>query len=54
MSYKHVGTAGDLVRFGCSLKVECTGGGAKLVVAQPQSAKMQVVTNTDRIAPSPL
>lgn len=24
MSYKHVGTAGDLVRFGCSLKVECT------------------------------
>jgi hypothetical protein len=24
MSYKHVGTAGDLVRFGCCLKVECT------------------------------
>jgi hypothetical protein len=24
MSYKHVRTAGDLVRFGCSLKVECT------------------------------
>jgi len=24
MSYKHVGTAGDLVRFGCSLRVECT------------------------------
>jgi hypothetical protein len=24
MSYKHVGTAGDIVRFGCSLKVECT------------------------------
>jgi hypothetical protein len=24
MSYKHVGTAGDLVRFGCVLKVECT------------------------------
>jgi hypothetical protein len=24
MSYKHVGTAGDLVRFGCSLRIECT------------------------------
>ena len=23
MSYKHVGTAGDLVRFGCSLRIEC-------------------------------
>jgi hypothetical protein len=28
MSYKHVGTAGDMVRFGCSLKVECTACGA--------------------------
>ena len=28
MSYKHVGMAGDLVRFGCSLKVECTHCGA--------------------------
>ena len=28
MSYKHVGTAADLVRFGCSLKVECTACGA--------------------------
>ena len=28
MSYKHVGTAGDLVRFGRSLKVECTHCGA--------------------------
>jgi hypothetical protein len=26
MSYKHVRTAGDLVRFGCSLKVECAHG----------------------------
>lgn len=23
MSYKHVGTAGDLVRFRCSLRIEC-------------------------------
>ena len=28
MFYKHVGTAFDLVRFGCSLKVECTHCGA--------------------------
>jgi hypothetical protein len=28
MSYKHVGTAADLVRFGCSLKIECTHCGA--------------------------
>jgi rubredoxin len=28
MSYKQVGTAGDLVRFGCSLKLECTACGA--------------------------
>ena len=23
MSYKHIGTAGDLARFGCSLRIEC-------------------------------
>lgn len=28
MSYKHVGTAADLVRFGCSLKIECVACGA--------------------------
>jgi len=28
MSYKHVASAGDLLRFGCSLKVECTHCGA--------------------------
>ena len=28
MSYKHVASAGDLLRFGCSLKVECTACGA--------------------------
>jgi hypothetical protein len=28
MSYKHVGTAGDLVRFGCSLRVDCMACGA--------------------------
>jgi hypothetical protein len=28
MSYRHVGTAGDIVRFGCALKVECMACGA--------------------------
>ena len=28
MSTKHVRTAADLVRFGCSLKVECNACGA--------------------------
>jgi hypothetical protein len=37
MSYKHVATAGDLVRFGCSLKVECThcGGHALTGLLKP-------------------
>ena len=28
MSFKHVATAADLVRYGASLRVECTGCGA--------------------------
>lgn len=28
MTTKHIDTAADLVRYGCSLKVECTGCGA--------------------------
>ena len=28
MSFKNVGTASDLVRFGCSLKIECGACGA--------------------------
>jgi hypothetical protein len=28
MSYKHVGTAADLVRFRCSLKIDCMACGA--------------------------
>ena len=36
MSYKHVGTAGDIVRFGCSLKVECTHCGAARTLTGPE------------------
>lgn len=28
MSFKHVGTAADLVRYGASLRIECTACGA--------------------------
>jgi hypothetical protein len=33
MSTNHVDTAADLVRYGCSLKVECTGCGAAKTMA---------------------
>jgi len=36
MSYKHVGTAGDIVRFGCSLKIECTNCGAARTLTGPE------------------
>lgn len=39
MSYKHVGTAADLVRFGCSLKVECTACGAANTMSGVEVAK---------------
>jgi hypothetical protein len=36
MSYKHVGTAADLVRFGCSLRVECTHCAAANTLTGPE------------------
>jgi hypothetical protein len=40
MSYKHVGTAADLVRFGCSLRIECTAcGGANTMGATDVARK---------------
>jgi hypothetical protein len=29
MSYKHVGTAGDLLRFGCSLRIDLACGATR-------------------------
>jgi hypothetical protein len=39
MSYKHVGTAADLVRFGCSLRVECTACAAANTMSGAQVAR---------------
>ena len=36
MSFKHVGTAADLVRFGCSLRIECTHCAAAHTLSGPQ------------------
>ena len=40
MSYKHVGTAGDLVRFGCSLRVECTHCGAAATMSAAEAVQV--------------
>ena len=36
MSYKHVATAFDLVRFGCALKVECGNCGSARMLTGPE------------------
>jgi hypothetical protein len=46
MSYKHVGTAFDLVRFGCSLKVECTACGAARTMDAVEIARVHAITVT--------
>jgi hypothetical protein len=40
MSYKHVGTAADLVRFGCSLRVECTHCGAAATMSAAEAVQV--------------
>jgi len=40
MSYKHVGTAADLVRFGCSLRVECTHCGAAATMSATEAVQV--------------
>ena len=39
MSTKHVRTPADLVRFGCSLKVECTACGAANTLSAVEAVK---------------
>jgi len=40
MSTKHVDSAADLVRYGCSLKVECGGCGAARTLSAVQVVKL--------------
>ena len=51
MSYKHVATAGDLVRFGCSLKVECTACGAARTMDAIDVARVHGNANLTHLAP---
>lgn len=51
MSYKQVGTAFDLVRFGCSLKVECTHCGAARTMDAIDVARVHGNANLTHLAP---
>ena len=51
MSYKHVGTAGDLVRFGCCLKVECTHCGAARTMDAIEVARLHGMRQLAQLAP---
>ena len=51
MSYKHVGTAGDLVRFGCSLKVECTHCGAARTMNGIEVHQVHPKATIEQLAP---
>jgi len=51
MSYKHVASAGDLVRFGCSLKVECTACGAARTMDAIDIARVHGNANLTHLAP---
>ena len=51
MSYKHVDTAGDLVRFGCSLKVECTHCHAARTLSGIEVCQVHGNARIERLAP---
>jgi hypothetical protein len=51
MSYKHVGTAADLVRFRCSLKVECTACGAAHTMTGIEVHRVHGSRSLDQLRP---
>jgi hypothetical protein len=51
MSYKHVATAFDLVRFGCCLKVECGNCGAARTMNGIEVARVHGNANLTHLAP---
>jgi hypothetical protein len=51
MSYKHVGTAADLVRFRCSLKVECTACGAAHTMTWVEVHRVHGSASLDHLRP---
>jgi len=51
MSYKHVASAGDLLRFGCDLKVECTHCGAARMMSAPEVMRVHGKANLTHLEP---
>ena len=51
MSYKRVATAGDLLRFGCSLKIECTHCGAARMMTVPEVHRVHGNANLAHLIP---
>ena len=51
MSYKHVGAAADLVRFGCSLKVECNACGAAHTMTGIEVHRVHGSASLDHLRP---
>ena len=49
MSYKHVGTAADLVRFGASLRIDCTACGAARTLTGVELAAVCGTGSLERI-----
>ena len=49
MSFKNGGTAADLVRFGCSLKVECTACGAARTMTGMEVVEVHGRASLDRL-----
>ena len=49
MSYKHIGTAADLVRFRCSLRIECIACGAASTMRATEVALKCGSGNLERI-----
>ena len=51
MSTKHVRNAADLVRFGCSLKVECTACGAAHTLTGAEVHRLHGSASLDLLRP---
>jgi hypothetical protein len=50
MSYKHVGTAADLIRFGCAMKIECIACGAARTMGAIEVYSVHSKGRLDRFA----
>ena len=51
MSYKRVATAGDMVRFGCALRVECTACHAATTMTGVEVYQVNALRPLERLLP---